>query len=84
MIQADLVDRIEYGIDGSWCVHEIICVRCPKCGKDTVETITYPDMTLHYHDLGDGDKLGLCVVGKGAFRISTREEPWFDAMPMSF
>lgn len=84
MIQTDLVDRIEYKIDDSRCVHEIICVRCPKCGKDTVETITYQDMTLYYHAKGDGPQLELCVAGKGAYRIPKRLEPFFEAQPMIF
>lgn len=84
MIQADLKDRTEYGIDGNWCVHEIISVCCPKCKLDTVETITYPEMTLYYHDLGAGEQLGLCVVGKGAGRIPAKLEPFFEAQPMSF
>lgn len=63
MIQADLLDRTEYKIGEDWSVHEIMCVCCPKCGLETVETHTYREMTLYYHTIDGGDKLGLCVVG---------------------
>lgn len=84
MIQTDLVDRIEYGIGGEWCVHEILSIKCPKCGRMTIEVITYPEMTLHYHTTGDGDKMTICTVGKGAYRIPARQEPYFEAVPMAF
>jgi len=84
MIQVDLLDRIAYCIGGEWCVHEIICMKCPKCGKDTIEVITYPDMTLHYHSIGNGPQMTVCVAGKGTYRIPSRLEPWFKVQPMAF
>ncbi len=84
MIQADLVDRIEYRIGGEWCVHEIVCIVCPKCGQTTVEIITYHDVTLYYHTIESGPKSTVCTVGKGTYRIPRRLEPWFEAQPMAF
>lgn len=84
MIETDLLDRVEYNIGGDWCVHEILSVPCPKCGAETVEVITYPDMTLYYHNQGSGPKMRVCTVGKGTYRIPKRLEPWFKAQPMNF
>ncbi len=84
MIQIELPDRTHYRIGGEWCVHEILSMKCPKCGDDTVEVITYPNMTLYYHSIGNGPKLRTCVVGKGTYRIPKRLEPFFEAQPMAF
>ena len=84
MIQVDLLDRIAYRIGGEWCVHEILCIVCPKCGQTTIEVITYPDMTIYYHTKDDGPKMELCTVGKGTYRIPRRLEPFFEAQPMAF
>ena len=85
MIQVDLLDRTAYCIGGEWCVHEILCIVCPKCGQTTVEIITYPEMTLYYHTYsGGGPKIELCTVGKGTYRVPRRLQPWFEAQPLAF
>lgn len=84
MIEMDLVDRIEYCIGGDWSVNELLCIKCPKCGMETVEVITYPDMTLYYHDGGEPNLLTLCTIHKGAEHLTIREIPWFRVQPTAF
>jgi len=84
MIETDLLDRYEYKIGDDWSVREVLCIKCPLCGVETVEIITYPDMTLYYHAAKVGPNLSLCTVLKGAEQIVKRLEPWFEAVPMTF
>lgn len=83
MIEMDLLDRTEYNVGGDWSVRELLCIECPKCGTETVEVITYPDMTLYYHT-DDGPNLTLCTILKGTEQIAIREIPWFKVQPMHF
>ena len=85
MIARDLLDRVEYHIGDDWSVHEILCVTCPKCGMETIETITYEESTLYYHDAVFGeDTINVCTVNKDEEPIPTRLEPFFEVMPMNF
>ena len=84
MITMDLRDRFEYKIGSDWSVHEVLCIKCPKCGKDTIEVITYQDMTLFYHEAEIGTQLvNSCTIHKGT-HIQPREEPFFEVLPMRF
>lgn len=71
MIQCDLNDRFEYCIGDDWSVHEILCVECPACGRETLEIITYQDLTLYYHPAEGLDQVVTpCTVYRGEERIS--------------
>lgn len=76
MITIDLLDRTEYKIGDDWSVQEILCIQCPKCGNDTIEVITYADMTLYYHEAEfDRQMVNSCTVYKGGEAIPDYLEP---------
>jgi len=85
MVNVDLVDRHEYCIGGDWSVHEIIVMKCPVCGADTVEAITYQDMTLFYHCVEpDTDLLNTCTEDRAEQHITREEMPFFRIVPANF
>lgn len=76
MITMNLQDRTEYKIGDDWSCHEVLVVQCPKCGRDTIEVITYADMTLYYHEAEFNNQLvNSCTVYKGGEPIPDFLEP---------
>jgi hypothetical protein len=84
MIHMNLQDRNEYKIGDDWSVHEIIVVMCAKCKKDTIEVMTYQDMTLYYHEAGARGKIRSCTVHRGTGKISNRLVPYIEQFGTMF